>query len=43
MEATLQQPVTQQGTISAEQWDGLHTVEELDAALKTIIHQHFHA
>ena len=44
MATTAQLPITQQtGTISKEQWDGLHTVEELDAALKTIIHQYFYA
>lgn len=44
MATTAQLPITQQtGTISKEQWDGLHTVEELDATLKNIIHQHFHA
>ena len=31
------------GTISMEKWDNLHTVEELDASLKAIIHKHFHA
>ena len=43
METALRQPMTQAGTISDEKWNGLHTVEELDTALKTIIHNHFHA
>ena len=42
MEAALRQPVMQTGTISEEKWNGLHSVEELDTALKTIIHNHFH-
>ena len=41
MEAALRQPVMQTGTISEEKWNGLHSVEELDKALKTIIHNHF--
>ena len=40
MEATLKQPVMQYaGTISNEKWDSLHTVDELDASLKRIIHK----
>ena len=43
MAATLEQPAMQQtGTISMEQWEHYHTIEELDASLKTIIHNHFH-
>ena len=43
MESALQQPVMQSiGTISEEKWDSLHTVDELDATLKRIIHNHFH-
>lgn len=43
MEAALRTPVTQcAGTISEEKWNSLHSVEELDTALKTIIHNHFH-
>ena len=40
MEAVLEKQV---GTISMEQWDNLHTIEELDSSLKAIIHKHFHA
>ena len=41
MEATLRQPVTQYaGTISEEKWDSLHTIDELDTALKHIIRNH---
>ena len=43
MEATLRQPVMEVGTISEEKWNSLHTVDELDATLKTIIRNHFHA
>ena len=43
MEAALKQPVLHSaGTISEEKWDSLHTIEELDASLKSIIHNHFH-
>ena len=43
MEAALRQPVGQcAGTISEEKWDSLHTIDELDASLKRIIHNHFH-
>lgn len=43
MEAALRQPVMQYaGTISDEKWDSLHTIDELDASLKCIIHKHFH-
>lgn len=43
MEAALRQPVTRYaGTISDEKWNSLHTIEELDASLKSIIHNHFH-
>jgi hypothetical protein len=43
MEAALRQPVMQSiGTISEEKWDSLHTIDELDATLKSIIHNHFH-
>ena len=43
MEAALRQPVMQYaGTISDEKWDSLHTIDELDASLKRIIHNHFH-
>lgn len=43
MEAALRKPATQYaGTISEEKWDSLHTIEELDASLKSIIHNHFH-
>ena len=30
------------GTISEEKWDSLHTIDELDSALKAVIHKHFH-
>ena len=40
MEAALRQPVLQ-GTISEEKWESLHTIEELDSALKNVIHKHF--
>ncbi len=44
MQATMEQPVMQAtGTVSMEQWENLHSVEELDASLKAIIHKHFHA
>jgi hypothetical protein len=45
MEAALKQPMSQggYGTISEEKWNSLHTVDELDATLKEIIHNHFHA
>jgi hypothetical protein len=43
MEAALKQSVTQYaGTISEEKWNSLHTLDELDASLKRIIHNHFH-
>lgn len=42
MEAVVQEPITKIGTISEEKWNSLHTLEELDATLKTIIHKHFH-
>ena len=43
MEATLKQPVMQYtGSISEEKWDRMHTIDELDATLKGIIHNHFH-
>ena len=43
MEAALRQPVMQHtGTISEEKWNSLHTIDELDASLKHIIHNHFH-
>ena len=44
METALQQPVRQKcaGTISEEKWNSLHTIDELDATLKGIIHHHFH-
>lgn len=41
MEAALKQSTMQIGTISEEKWNSLHTVDELDTALKTIIHNHF--
>lgn len=41
MEAAVRQPVLQ-GTISEEKWESLHTIEELDLALKNVIHKHFH-
>ena len=40
METALRQPVLQ-GTISEEKWESLHTIEELDSALKNVIHKHF--
>lgn len=43
MDAVLQEPITQVGTISEEKWNSLHTLEELDTALNTIIYKHFHA
>ena len=44
MEAALRQPVMQYaGTISEEKWNSLHTIDELDASLKSIIHNHFSA
>jgi hypothetical protein len=43
MEAALRQPIMQYaGTISKEKWDSMHTIEELDESLKSIIHNHFH-
>lgn len=43
MEAALRQSVMHSiGTISEEKWDTLHTIDELDATLKQIIHNHFH-
>lgn len=40
MEAALKQPISQGcfGTISEEKWNSMHTVDELDSALKDIIH-----
>ena len=40
MEAALKQPMSQggYGTISEDKWNSLHTVDELDATLKEIIH-----
>lgn len=43
MEAAVRQQAMQAGTISEEKWNSLHTVDELDTALKAIIHNHFHA
>lgn len=40
METALRQPVLQE-TISEEKWESLHTIEELDSALKNVIHKHF--
>lgn len=40
MEAALRQSVLQ-GTISEEKLESLHTIEELDSALKNVIHKHF--
>lgn len=43
MEAALRQQATQcAGTISEEKWNSLHTINELDTALKRIISNHFH-
>jgi len=43
MEAAVRQPITQYtGTISEEKWDNMHTIDELDATLKSIIHNHFY-
>ena len=43
MEAALKQPITHYaGTLSEEKWDSLHTIEELDTSLKSIILNHFH-
>lgn len=40
MEAALRQPVMQYaGTISEEKWDSMHTIDELDASLKSIIYK----
>ena len=40
MEAALKQPIRQYvGTISEEKWNSLHTLDELDASLKRIIHR----
>lgn len=43
MEAILEQTDRQKtvGTISEEKWNSLHTIEELDMTLKSIIHTHF--
>ena len=41
MDAPVRQSGVQVGTISDEKWNSLHTVEELDIALKTIIHNRF--
>ena len=40
MEDALKQPISQgcYGTISEEKWNSMHTVDELDSALKNIIH-----
>jgi len=49
MDTALRQPAVQpimegyKPTISDEKWNSLHTIEELDSTLKTIIHKHFHA
>ena len=32
----------QTGTFSEEKWANMHTIDELDATLKSIIHNHFH-
>ena len=38
MEAAVRQPaMPYAGTISGEQWDGLRSIDELDASLKSII------
>ncbi len=42
MEAAVRQPIMQTGTISEEKWANMHTIDELDATLKSIIHNHFH-
>lgn len=43
MEASVRQTaMPYAGTISEEKWDSLHTIDELDASLKSIIHNHFH-
>ena len=43
MEAAVKQPITQYtGTISEEKWGNMHTIDELDATLKSIIHNHFY-
>ena len=43
MEAAVRQPIMQYtGTISEEKWANMHTIDELDATLKSIIHNHFH-
>ena len=40
MEATLRQPVMQYaGTISEKKWDSMHTIDELDASLKSTIYK----
>ena len=40
MEATVRQPIMPNaGTISEEKWDSLHTIDELDASLKSIIYE----
>ena len=40
MEATLRQPVMQDtGTISEKKWGSMHTIDELDASLKSIIYK----
>ena len=43
MEVALRQSSLQRtGTISDDKWNSLHTIDELDATLKRIIHNHFH-
>ena len=40
MEAAVRQPaMPYAGTISEEKWDSLHTIDELDASLKSIIYE----
>ena len=50
MKSVAEQIQTNQGTIhgmsshivSSKAWNSLHTIEELDGTLKSIIAQHFH-
>ena len=42
MIATSTQRVSEMPTISEEQWNNMYSLEELDNALKAVIHRHFH-
>ena len=42
MIATATRPVNAMPTISEEQWNNMYSLQELDDALKAVIHNHFH-